>query len=67
MTYPINITTRHVVECVCTDPECNFRETAGPGTPTERTHAAEHAMITGHTVTEHDVHDRTVRPVLIDA
>ena len=63
--HPIAISlTEDSTEVRCTESGCGFCEPAfseGPGSGHAVTHAADHTMVTGHTVTERHVVVTTVR------
>jgi hypothetical protein len=59
--HPIVISlTEDSTEASCTDPGCSFHEESGTGFG-PAAHAADHTLVTGHTVTERHVVVTTVR------
>ena len=66
--HPIAISlTEDSTEVRCTEPGCGFCEDArGPGFGPAVTHAADHTMVTGHTVIERHVVVSVVRELRVN-
>jgi hypothetical protein len=48
-------------ECACDEPGCGFCESTAGGSMLAVTHGADHAIVTGHTVTERHVRVTVIR------